>query len=62
MKAWAEKRKHEVEALGATELAEMFHLIIRLCELEEQTNTHAPNFMDAQLAQQSGPRPECVSI
>jgi hypothetical protein len=36
MKAWAEKRRQELEAIGERELAEMFQLVIRICELEEQ--------------------------
>ncbi len=36
MKTWAEKRRREMEAVGATELAEMFKTIVKLCELEEQ--------------------------
>lgn len=36
MKTWAEKRQRQMEAMGATELAEMFKTIVKLCELEEQ--------------------------
>ncbi len=36
MKTWAEKRRRETEAIGATELAEMFQTIVKLYELEEQ--------------------------
>jgi hypothetical protein len=36
MKEWAKKRRQELEAIGERELAEMFQLVIRLCELEEQ--------------------------
>ncbi len=36
MKKWAEKRRQELEAIGATELADMFRAIVKLCELEEQ--------------------------
>jgi hypothetical protein len=36
MKAWAEKRRQETEAMGERELAEVFQLIIKICELEEQ--------------------------
>ncbi len=39
MKAWAEKRKREVEAEGARELAKMFELVARLCELEESVKS-----------------------
>ena len=36
MKEWAQKRKQELEIIGAIELAEVFQLIVNLCELEEQ--------------------------
>ena len=36
MKAWAEKRRQQVQACGATELARMFELVSRICDLEEQ--------------------------
>ncbi len=36
MKAWAEKRRQETEAMGETGLAEVFLLVIKICELEEQ--------------------------
>ncbi len=36
MKAWALKRKVEMEAAGENELAEVFQLVIKICELEEQ--------------------------
>ncbi len=36
MKEWAKKRKQELEEMGAIELAEVFQLIINLCELEER--------------------------
>ena len=36
MKTWAEKRKRELEAMGETELAEVFRLVVKMCELEEQ--------------------------
>ncbi len=36
MKAWALKRRQEVEAAGEKELAEVFQLVIKICELEEQ--------------------------
>ncbi len=36
MKEWAKKRRQELEAMGEKELAEMFQLVIRICELEEQ--------------------------
>ena len=35
MKAWAEKRRRELEASGATELAHMFELVVRMCEVDE---------------------------
>jgi hypothetical protein len=36
MKAWALKRRQEIEAAGEKELAEVFELVIKICELEEQ--------------------------
>ena len=36
MKAWALKRRYETEAAGEKELAEVFQLVIKVCELEEQ--------------------------
>ncbi|MFH1113190.1 MAG: hypothetical protein V1792_04655 [Pseudomonadota bacterium] len=36
MKAWAEKRRKEMQACGAGELAHMFELVSRICDLEEQ--------------------------
>ena len=36
MKAWAEKRRQELEAMGEKELAVVFQLFIKICELEEQ--------------------------
>jgi hypothetical protein len=36
MKTWAEKRKREMERLGATELAEMFDLVIKICVQDEE--------------------------
>jgi hypothetical protein len=36
MRAWAERRRREMEGIGSAELARMFELIARLCELEEQ--------------------------
>ncbi len=39
MKTWAERRKREMEAIGATELAEMFSTIVKLCELEERVKS-----------------------
>jgi hypothetical protein len=36
MKEWAKKRGQELEAMGAKELAEMFQLVVKICELEEQ--------------------------
>lgn len=44
MKTWAEKRQRQMEAMGATELAEMFKTIVKLCELEEQIS--APQDFD----------------
>jgi hypothetical protein len=36
MKKWAEKRRSEMEAAGEKELADVFRLIVRICELEDQ--------------------------
>ena len=36
MKTWAEKRRQEMEMLGAAELAEMFDLVVRICALDEK--------------------------
>ena len=35
MKAWAEKRRRELEASGEAELARMFELVVRMCEVGE---------------------------
>jgi hypothetical protein len=35
MKAWAEKRRRELEASGEAELARMFELVVRMCEVDE---------------------------
>ena len=36
MKDWAKKRKQELEEMGAMELAEVFQLLVKICELEER--------------------------
>jgi hypothetical protein len=36
MKEWAEKRMRQLQAMGEMELAEVFQLVIRICELEDQ--------------------------
>ncbi len=36
MKEWAKKRRQELEAIGEKELAEMFQLVVKICELEEE--------------------------
>lgn len=36
MKTWAENRKRGLEDMGETELAEVFRLVVKMCELEEQ--------------------------
>ncbi|MBI4962129.1 MAG: hypothetical protein HY913_02530 [Desulfomonile tiedjei] len=36
MKTWAIKRMQQMEANGAPELARMFELVARICELDEQ--------------------------
>jgi hypothetical protein len=35
MKEWAEKRMRQLQAMGEMELAEVFQLVIRICELED---------------------------
>jgi hypothetical protein len=35
MKTWAEKRRRELEASGEAELAHMFELVVRMCEVDE---------------------------
>jgi hypothetical protein len=41
MKTWAARRKQEFEAMGHIELARMFELIVKICELEEHFQAHA---------------------
>lgn len=36
MKEWAEKRRQELDDMGERELAVVFQLVIRICELEDQ--------------------------
>ena len=36
MRDWAEKRRHEMERIGSAELARMFELVARLCQMEEE--------------------------
>jgi hypothetical protein len=36
MKQWAKERRRQMEAAGAKELAEVFTLVIKICELEEE--------------------------
>ncbi len=36
MKRWAEKRREAMAAMGYKELADIFELVVRICELEEQ--------------------------
>ena len=38
MRQWAERRRREMEGIGSPELARMFELVARLCELEEQAH------------------------
>jgi hypothetical protein len=40
MKAWAQRRKQELESMGEKELAEVFQLVIKICELEEELMSH----------------------
>jgi hypothetical protein len=35
VKAWVEKRRRELEASGESELARMFELVVRMCEVDE---------------------------
>ncbi|MGO9121127.1 MAG: hypothetical protein ACLQPD_26380 [Desulfomonilaceae bacterium] len=35
MKAWAEKRRRELEASGETELARMFETVVKMCEADD---------------------------
>lgn len=39
MKEWAEKRMKELEAVAEKDLAEVFQLVIKICELEDQLKT-----------------------
>jgi hypothetical protein len=36
MKEWAERRMRQLHALGEKELAEVFQIVIKICELEDQ--------------------------
>jgi hypothetical protein len=45
MKIWAEKKKGEMEVLGATELAEMFDLVVRICVLDEKLAVSRNNML-----------------
>lgn len=36
MKTWAEQRMHDMEAVGAIELARVFELVAKICDLDEQ--------------------------
>jgi hypothetical protein len=36
MRNWAEQRRQEMDRIGAPELARMFELVARLCEMEDQ--------------------------
>lgn len=52
MKAWAEKRRRELEAAGDMELAHMFELVVRMCEVDEvfpcsKAATISPDSLDA---------------
>ena len=35
MKAWAEKRRRELEASGEAELARMFETVVKMCEADD---------------------------
>jgi len=41
MKTWAARRKREFETMGQLELARMFELILKFCELDEELHAHA---------------------
>jgi hypothetical protein len=43
MKAWAEKRGRQMEAMGEKELAELFQLVVRIYELEERLTGESTN-------------------
>ncbi|MEW6530695.1 MAG: hypothetical protein AB1473_07655 [Thermodesulfobacteriota bacterium] len=43
MKAWAEKRGRQMEAMGEKELAELFQLVVRIYELEERLMERSTN-------------------
>jgi len=49
MRRWAERRQREFEELGATELARVFELVAKMCELEEDrergTRPESRNFL-----------------
>jgi hypothetical protein len=36
MKEWAEKRMRQLQAVGEKELAEVFQIVIKICELEDE--------------------------
>lgn len=46
MKTWAEKRRREMEMLGATELAEMFDLVAKICAMDEKLSSTRNNAGD----------------
>jgi hypothetical protein len=52
MKVWAEKRRRELEAAGDMELAHVFELVVRMCEVDEvfpcpKAATISPDSLDA---------------
>jgi hypothetical protein len=50
MKTWAENKRRQMEAIGAAELAEMFQMIVKLYELEEQRQTVHPGHAEQPFA------------
>ncbi len=36
MKEWAENRMRQLQAMGEKQLAEIFQLVIKICELEDK--------------------------
>jgi hypothetical protein len=58
MKTWAEERRRQMEMVGATELAEMFDLVVKMCALEEKLSSNRDNPVDLRSISQLGDEPE----
>ena len=58
MKTWAEKRRREMEMLGATELAEMFDLVVKICALDEKLASNRDKPVDLRSISHLGDEPE----